>query len=172
MIGLSWYNIYLYFVLWSGQAARSIMTMTSFKVMLKYFPIGSGFATYASHEAAVNYSPIYIMNGFLETHDLTLADGGVHSYFDDTFWPIVIGQTGFLGLLCYLVVIIVIIKMCSDVKYTDRYFYFACMFIAGYLLISTTAEPAFNNAVSMPLALMLGVCFGFVDKREEIRISE
>ena len=169
-IGLAWKNIYFYFVQLSDCSARSIMTKTSFKVMKDYFPFGTGYATYASHEAAVNYSPVYILYGFLENYELTLLDGGEHSFFDDTFWPIIMGQTGFFGLLCYISLLLVIIKICSDTKYKNINIYFSVIFVMAYLLIATTAEPAFNNSIAIPLGLVLGLCLGFADKMKKVGI--
>ena len=65
--------------------------------MKDYFPLGTGFATYASDSAFKNYSPVYIKYGFLSESEVSPA-----SYFmNDTFWSIIIAQTGFIGILLY-----------------------------------------------------------------------
>ena len=41
-------------------------------------------------------------------------------------------------------------------KKVDRYWFLAGLFMILYLLISSTAEPAFNNSVAIPLGVLLG----------------
>lgn len=151
---VGWQQISFYFIELGGGSARSVMTATSFEIMGDYFPIGTGFGTYASNAAAENYSPVYKLYGFDEIYEL--ASWNPEAFLSDTFWPIIVGQTGFLGTVGYVSAMAVIFHKIFLLKKVNRYWFLAGLFIILYLLISSTAEPAFNNSVAIPLGVLLG----------------
>lgn len=151
----AWSQIHFYFIQLSGASARSVMLLTSFLILKDYFPIGTGFGTYASHSAAVNYSPVYIKYGFNSIYEL--RNSSVGTFFDDQFWPIIFGQTGAIGTLCYIYIIAYIFKRIQRLYRKDLYAYLSGLFVLVYLLVSSIAEPAFNNSVATPLALVLAM---------------
>lgn len=151
---VGWQQISFYFIELGGGSARSVMTATSFQIMGDYFPIGTGFATYGSSEAANPYSPVYEMYGFNEIYEL--ASWNPDAFLGDTFWPIIVGQTGFIGTLAYGTVMGLLLFWTFRLKKLQRHWFVAGLFIICYLLISSTAEPAFNNSVAIPLAVILG----------------
>lgn len=181
---IAWPQIRFYFVDLAGHSARSVMLLTSFLIMKDYFPIGTGFGTYASAEAAKNYSPVYLKYGFnnyWELRDIRDMENSLRligedewltqqyqnnpdvvnwsTFLSDTFWPILFGQTGVLGTAAYVFALGVIIKRCLAVEKYDRYAYVGVLFVFAYLLISSAAEPAFHNSVAIPLAMMIGIAF-------------
>jgi hypothetical protein len=79
---------------------REIMTRDSITVARQYFPLGAGFGQFGSYMASVNYSPLYFELGYSSIYGLGQGDLGL--YLNDTFWPMVIGETGFFGALCFL----------------------------------------------------------------------
>lgn len=166
-IGVAWSQIYFYFIALGGHSARSVMLFTSLKIMTDYFPIGTGFATFASHSAAVNYSPVYVLYGFREIYELSGLSNAT-SFFDDHFWPIIFGQTGFIGTICYIGVLFILFKKIQKVKKIDLQKYFSAMFVFLYLLISSMAEPAFNNSISIPFAMLLGCVLSESNKQNRI----
>ena len=154
-----WSQFYFYFIHLSGKSARSGMLLTSFKIMKDYFPIGTGFATYASHMAGAHYSPVYVKYGFQYIYEL--RNSTVGTFFDDQFWPIIFGQTGVIGTVVYIGILSIYFKRISAIRYKNKYAYCGALFAYIYLLISSMAEPAFNNSV----ACMFGVVFGVVFKQ-------
>lgn len=66
-----------------------------------YFPLGSGFATFGSDQAARDYSPLYYQFGFSHFFGMNPEDG---SFLSDTFWPMAIGQFGWFGFFILLVI--------------------------------------------------------------------
>jgi len=64
-----------------------------------YFPLGSGFATFGSDQAARLYSPLYHQYGFNDLFGMTIENG---SFLSDTFWPMAIGQFGWIGFCIYV----------------------------------------------------------------------
>lgn len=155
LLCLAWPKIYLYYVQLSESSARAVMTLTSFKIMKDYFPIGVGFGTYGSNAAAVNYSPVYVKYGFLNYYELG-GNPERTGFFSDTFWPIIFGQTGFLGAVAYLILIGAIFKESLKVRHSNRNVYASVLAAIAYLLISSTSEPAFHNSVAIPLTIVLG----------------
>ena len=193
---IAWPQIRFYFVDLAGASARSVMLLTSFVIMKDYFPIGTGFGTYASAEAAKNYSPVYVRYGFnnyWELRDVRDVENTLRlirenswlteqyqqnpdvanrmTYFSDTFWPIIFGQTGVLGTLAYLLALGVIVKCCMAVEKFDRYAYVGALFVITYLLISSAAEPAFHNSVAIPLAIVVGIVLAKAHRKPQTTMS-
>lgn len=66
-----------------------------------YFPFGSGFATFGSDQAARNYSWLYYQYGFNNLFGMNTKDG---AFLSDTFWPMGIGQFGWIGFVLYVLI--------------------------------------------------------------------
>lgn len=146
-------QFYYYYVQLDGQSARSVLTRTAFQVAQEYFPLGTGFGTYASSEAAKHYSPVYVQYGFLQIPEL---DGVGKDFLSDTFWPILLGQSGVFGTVAYTAALLQVFQALQRAFRTSTGAYAAGMFLFLYLLISSTSEPAFHNAVAVPLAMVAG----------------
>ncbi len=67
----------------------------------RFFPFGSGFATFGSDQAARIYSPLYYEYGFSHLFGMSVED---RSFLSDTFWPMAIGQFGWIGFILYCLV--------------------------------------------------------------------
>ena len=88
-------------------SARKQLTVKSFEIAEDYFPIGTGFGTYGSYMSTVNYSEVYYRYNLNEIYGL---QKGKTWFAADTFWPMIIGQFGVIGLICYLLCIITLYK--------------------------------------------------------------
>ena len=82
------YNQIQFYFFKTEDSARSILLNTSFKIANDYFPIGTGFGTYASHFSAQSYSPVYSMYNIQNTYGLSK---GNKIFISDSFWPMIIG---------------------------------------------------------------------------------
>lgn len=162
---IAWDQIYRYYIELEGQSARSALTLTSFQISKDYFPIGTGFGTFASNVAADNYSPVYYQYGLSVIHGLAANN---ISFGSDTFWPIIIGQTGLIGTVCYIYVLITLFRRVLKVRTESISAYATGIFIFCYLMISSTSEPTFCNSVSVPLAMMIGYIFVMVDRNQKV----
>ena len=91
------------------------------------------------------------------------------SYMNDHFWPIIFGQTGYLGTAVFLVILAVLVKKCLSVVKYDLHAYVGVLFAFVFLLISSVAEPAFHNMVAIPLAMVMGMVFCYVDTQRQVR---
>lgn len=154
VLAIGWKQIMFYFVEVGDTSARSIMTATSFKILGDYFPIGTGFGTFASSAAADHYSPVYVNYGFEAYGELMNLEQ--NRFFNDTFWPIIIGQTGFIGTVAYLVLLYFVFSKVFQMRDINKYWYVAGISLMVYCLISSTSEPILNNSISISFAVLLG----------------
>lgn len=160
---VAWDQVAYYFIELDGESARSVLTTTSFQILKDYFPIGTGFGTYASAAAMEYYSPVYYEYGLNQIWGLSES---YSAFGSDTFWPIIIGQTGLIGTVCFIAVLLFLFARLQKVRRGNICAYAAGLFAFTYILISSTAEPAFHNSVSIPLAMMLGYIFTLEEKGE------
>ena len=160
-----WDQIAYYFIELEGESARWALTSTSFQIMQDYFPIGTGFGTYASSAAIEHYSPVYYKYGLNMVWGLS---EDYNLFASDTFWPIIIGQTGALGLTCFVGVLVLLFVRLKKIRVQNVRAYAAALFALAYIMICSTAEPAFHNSVSVPLAMMMGYAFT-LEKKEDTK---
>lgn len=66
-----------------------------------YFPLGSGFGTFGSDQAARNYSVLYYRYGFHLQWGMTPDFG---AFLSDNFWQMALGQFGWIGGIAYFIV--------------------------------------------------------------------
>ena len=90
-------------------AARTVLTVDSFGVAAGYFPAGAGFGRFGSAIAASTYSPEYLERGYPSIWGLgrTAEDG---RFLTDTEWPAIIGESGYLGALAFVIGMILIYR--------------------------------------------------------------
>lgn len=143
-----------YYYIDSDGSARRELTKTAFLVAKDYFPLGTGFGTYASHFSAVSYSVIYYKYNLNYIYGITPEN----PYFvSDVFWPMVIGQFGYIGLILYLICLYKIFKKIQDEFSADNvYIYISKMICLAYLIIASTSEAAFAGPIAMSLAIVIG----------------
>lgn len=149
---IAWRQIRYYYIDLAGRSARSQLLLTSVRILRDCFPFGTGFGTYGSDVAGSCYSPVYVRYGFLQHPELQPGS----AYLSDTFWPIILGQTGFLGTVLYIAALGLLFFKALQVRAVHRNAYAAVLFLLAYLLISSTSEPTFCNTVSIPPAMILG----------------
>ena len=94
--------------------ARSALSITSLKIGRDHFPIGTGFGTYASWVSGESYSKIYDIYGLNKVWGLS---SDFYWFVADTFWPMIIGQFGFIGLAIYT---FIIYKIYRNIKNNDK----------------------------------------------------
>lgn len=151
LIGWDQYQAYYQ----SAGIARGELAKAAMQVANTYFPTGSGFASFGSNVTAnlAYYSPLYYLYGLNTIYGLAPNAAG---FLSDTFWPIVIGQFGWFGLVFYCLSILFLFLFAyrSAKNGNTRLAVVVCFL---FLLISSTAESAFFN----PHALFLVICMAF-----------
>lgn len=154
LIAISFHQINYYFIE-IDNSARSMLLKTSFKVANDHFPIGTGFGTYGSFYSGIYYSPVYSL---YKLDSIQGLQKGSADFISDSFWPMIIGQFGYIGTIAYFTAIIMIyIKIQKKYDKDNQYIYASKLLCLAYLFISSTSESAFVHPMAIPLAIILGM---------------
>lgn len=151
-IFIGWDAFVLYFG--TNGFARSELLQNGFSLAMRYFPLGSGFGTFGSAVSGDYYSPLYYQLGLDQVYGLSPID---HGFLSDSFWPTIAGQSGFLGLLLYVVFLWLTYRKLSRLA-DSKNMYISLLLPFFYLLISSTSESAFFSPPAVYLALVIGLC--------------
>lgn len=155
-IVVAWSQIEYYFLDSEGSPRRMLIE-ASIEIANDFFPIGTGFGTFGSFVSGEHYSLAYELYGLNKTYGL--MEGGTF-FLSDTFWPMILGQFGYIGTFLYLLALILIfIKVQKEFKKNNKNVYLAKITCLVYLLISSIAEASFANPIAIPLAIILGMCY-------------
>ena len=146
------FNYYFHNV--RDEAARSVLLRTSLKIAQDFFPLGSGFGTFASAVSAEPYSKIYYMYHIQNVWGLS-KDHPI--FISDSFWPMLLGQCGYLGLLIYLLILGILIWLVFDTRRRNAWVYASGLTVLVYLGISSVGESAFVNTYAVGYAFILGI---------------
>ncbi|MGF2995127.1 hypothetical protein [Lactococcus lactis] len=111
-------KIFNYF-LTDAYSPRRLMMFDSFNLLIKYFPLGSGFATFGSPMASKDYSPIYYQLGYQYLYGLQ-PSGNQYNFLNDNWGSSVIGQFGVAGLLIFILLVFTILKLLLIEKNTTN----------------------------------------------------
>jgi hypothetical protein len=79
--------------------ARVALYQGAVAIATDHFPLGGGMGRYASWMSRVEYSPLYEEYGLSEIRGLTEESS---QFATDTFWPMILGETGVLGAAGYV----------------------------------------------------------------------
>jgi len=162
---LAWDKIYYYYVEGNGRYAKSIMTSTSLKIAKDYFPIGTGFGTFASNYAKISYSPVYYLYGIAENGQLSAES---KKYLTDLFWPVLFGETGVLGTILYGGLIILLFMQVQRVFFYHKKKYLLLIFMYVFMLMTTFTEAGFMQPMIMVFAFIMGIVLEeYEEKRKQ-----
>lgn len=147
----------IYFYFFSnirGNSARNMLLLKCFAIAKDHFPLGSGFGTFASHYSGIHYSPLYYLYDLFQVYGLTPANT---AYVSDSFWPMVIGQNGYLGALLFMLTLYMLYLQIQQWGLLNREYYLASFFALAYLGVSSLAESAFVNSFAIPFGIVIGM---------------
>lgn len=165
---LAWDKIYYYYILGNGRFAKSIMTKTSLQIAKDYFPIGTGFGTFGSTYAERYYSPVYYLYGISENAELGVAS---KKYLTDMFWPILFGETGVFGTICYVGLILLLFLQIQRLYYYSRKKYFLLLYLYVFMLLTTFSEAGFMQPVVMVFAFVMGILMEEYEKKKKDKMK-
>ena len=133
---------------------RAKLLRDSITLANDFFPLGTGYGTFGSNIAAEHYSPLYVAMGYSA---LPGASRENNSLLSDSFWPIIIAQFGWMGLLLFVCFLIGLIRKIFELYKINRYLFWAGISAIAYEIIASTAESAFFHPVAIPLFCVLGL---------------
>lgn len=125
---------------------RERLLIDSIAIASKHIPFGTGFGTFASFVAQKNWSPLYDLYHYVPG-----------PFLSDSFWPIIVAQNGYMGLLIFLLILWSYLKNIWGLQKKNLYLMWAGLSIILYELISSFGESAFFNPAVCPLFILLGI---------------
>lgn len=145
-------------------APRYLLFKYSFITANEYFPLGSGFATFGSDMAAKEYSELYYKYGFNALNGMSKEDT---KFLNDNYWPMVIGQFGYIGCFFVLFILYNLFKYIQNLKIDYE---IKAIFISSYvyMLISSIGNSIYT--ISGTAIMMIGIIIAFKidDKDKEV----
>ena len=144
--------------------ARGYLYTAGYKIAKDYFPLGTGFGTFGSYMSRQFYSPLYYEYGLSSVWGLSPS---MPSYIADTYWAMIMGETGFLGVVLLILVLYFIfiqfLKGYNDYKSKIITFGLIC-----YTVVTSIAEPIYSSnkcaALFMVLALFMTIRKSYYEK--------
>ena len=144
-------------------ASRYLFFYYGGKTANTYFPLGSGFATFGSDQAARNYSRLYYQYGFNSLFGMNTEDG---SFLSDTFWPMAIGQFGWIGSILYILIYVRIFFSFKLMKLNSEQ---KAFLYAGYMqyIIHAIGSAILSASAGMIGAIALAAVMNVMDKPQD-----
>ena len=147
---------------YSPTAARTMLYATGWDIGAKHFPLGVGFGRFGGFVSQLRYSPVYDEYGLSTTYGLS-PDSPY--YIEDTYWPHILGESGWLGIAIIAGMLILLWRSTMEVwkRETDPWLR-ALAFGAAMALVEVTVESAaapvfegtlFAYVTALPLAAAL-----------------
>jgi len=139
--------------------SRGILLYKSFVIANDFFPYGTGFGTYAGFFSGEYYSWVYNMYGINKVFGIS-ADNP--AFIADQFWPMVLGQFGWLGLLAYALImyffIMMFMKLFKQSRLTHTTNQMVLPFLAIFmLLVDSTSDAIFSQDRAVTLFILIAL---------------
>ncbi|HXQ28640.1 MAG TPA: hypothetical protein VN848_05165 [Gemmatimonadales bacterium] len=143
-------------------APRVLLYITGVDIANARFPLGAGFGRFGGYASTLDYSPLYDEYGLSGLYGLGPND----PYFiEDTYWPHIAAETGWLGAAILLALYLLLVERCARVALRAVGPATKTVAIAASLallegLIESAAGPMFEEAlfafaVGIPLGITL-----------------
>ena len=145
-----------------NRTPRSDLLNGSIQLMKECFPIGTGFATYGSYAASKYYSVLYYRFGFNNYFGMSDLDS---QFLTDNFWPIIIGEFGFLGFIVYLIILYNIFKyLWYECNSDEKKAIFLSIF--AIMCFNSTGSSSFVHYTAITYAMILTYLINY--KKKEV----
>lgn len=141
------------YFLTTSYSPRLILLKDSIKLAKDSILIGRGYGTFGSPLAAQFYSPLYSSLGYSNNWGMSMDFSG---FLNDSFWPIIIAQFGFLGFLIFLYIIYCFLKTGTKMFLENKYAGFTLIIIVINMLINSLGESSFFNQSSFLIFIIFG----------------
>ena len=162
-----------YFTENNGQtSARYALLENSIEIIKDYFPFGVGFGKFGSYYAKVYYSEYYFKYNLNSVYGLSEDNP---FFATDTFWPAIIGETGILGVIIYIWILLniycTLIRNYRKKKFNEKDLTIIVFGILVFLhtLVESTGEPIFNSSPqNIFIAISLGMAISSISKSKQL----
>lgn len=147
---IGWNEIRVYLL--QDTAARSVLLRYGFVTAKNCFPLGAGFSTYGGSAAQKYYSKLYTQYDFGRFWGMGI-DSDV-DFLHDCYYPTIIGQFGFLGLLTYALYELSLFRTINRLEYS-KYHKSALMFGFIFLLAMNLGQGEFSGALGVLYMILM-----------------
>lgn len=135
-------------------SVRMLFIYYGYVTASKYFPFGSGFATFGSSEAANNYSPLYYEYGFDHLYGLNPDEP---LFLNDVYLGSILGELGFIAFFLFLFLLYLLYKTIIQYSTGNRSSQItisSCLFV---FMICTIATGIFKGESGALFFYILGI---------------
>ncbi|MBC2843855.1 hypothetical protein [Winogradskyella flava] len=151
--------------------SRAVVLYYSFIIGADYFPLGTGFGTYSSYYSGAYYSWVYDLYGISNVYGIKRT---YWKFIADQYWPMILGQFGYIGLMSmlfvmynYLVLFLNVVK--THVHNNKNYFlYLSVLLGLLMLLIDSTSDAIFSQQRAVAIFIYFALVMNTVKNRENI----
>lgn len=148
------YSSFYYYFLSSDTASRGMALRASFEIANNSFPFGGGLGTFGSVVSTKYYSRAYIEYGLSQRWGF-MPDAS--SFVGDGGWASIIAQFGWIGLILFLAMIVILFERVTSLAKYDKTLLIPALSIIGYSVIAGTSETFYFSQPAVGAALVLGL---------------
>lgn len=127
--------------LFSSKEARGVLLRTSIEIAKDFFPLGSGFGTFATYFSTTRYSPLYYYYGINNVWGISPEKT---DFAMDAHWAAITAESGFIGLIFYLIAILLLFILLFKFKVEPKV-KLAMTSLLLYCIIASTADSIFTS---------------------------
>ncbi|HPF97201.1 MAG TPA: hypothetical protein PLZ00_07275 [Mangrovimonas sp.] len=149
--------------------SRAVVTYYSFIIAFDFFPFGTGFGTFSSFYSGFYYSWVYDLYGISNVYGIKRA---YWNFVADQYWPMVLGQFGYLGLLAMILVIynyltIFLINVKANINNKRYYLFLSSILGLLMLLIDSTSDSIFSQQRAVAMFIYFALVMNTINKQNE-----
>lgn len=126
----------------------------------RYFPFGSGFATYGSDQAMKNYSSLYYLYGFDNRWGLSPDNP---AFLNDCYLGMLFGQFGFFGTVLFFVLIILTFIPIKNIVLDKKVKAISLALFIG-IVVSAIGTAIIKSSVGVYIFAVLGLVCGYSEQ--------
>lgn len=164
-IGIAIPAIQKYFL--NSDTSRAILLKTGIKIAKENFPFGVGFANYGTSASYIkSYSALYHDLGFDKIYALRYNEGGI-TELADCYWPAVLGEMGWIGLVLFIVMFLIIAKKLIRNAKTSKWTYLATVFFMITSIFSSMVTGVFSSDAMISYILIVSIGINIIKRGEK-----
>lgn len=155
-----------------GGWSRAIVLITSFEIATDFFPFGTGFGTFAGYYSGKYYSWVYNLYEIDKVWGISQKNP---SFVADQYWPMIIGQFGYPGLVAFILIIYFYIKLFFEKfkSLTHRNSTTVVPALLGFslLILDSSSDAIFSQYRAVVIFVIMGLILNVIAQRESVDIK-
>ena len=165
-IGAGYYQIDKYMK--DTDSPRVTLIRYGFETAERFFPFGSGFASYGSDMAAKNYSRLYYIYGFNKLYGLSPKRP---FYLNDCYMGMIVGEFGYIGFALFLIMVVIMFIPITQMKTTKKIKALTLALFVG-LFASAIATAIIKSSIGVFVLGIIGMSCGYATMPKNITTSD